>query len=87
MTRNLVLLCIFISTVVMLIIHYFFVSKSGFKANFLGMSCFIFTVLPITLAIGGINKLSAGTYGVLIIIFIIGLFLIKPGFKKTKNST
>ena len=87
MTRNLVLLCIFISTMVMLIIHYFFVSKSGFKANLLGMLCLIFTVLPVSLGIGGINKFDTGTYVILIIIFIVGLFLIKPGFKKIKNNT
>ena len=87
MTRYVMIVSVLISAGVMCLIQYFIVKKFGFKTTILGVICMNFTVLPAVIGIAGISRLDAGTYVALIIIFIVGLFLIKPGFRKIENST
>ena len=85
MTKMFVMVVLLVSFIVMAI-AILIARRRGFQANVVGVLSMIFMVIPLALGIGGINRLSElSTYGVLAVAFIMGLVLIKPGFRKIKK--
>ena len=69
----------------MLLISYV-AKKKGYRTKMLGVIALVFTIIPFILVIAGFGRIEeAGTYILLIIFFVIGLFLYKPGFQRLKS--